>query len=1022
MLANVHGESTINPRFEVVRRAWNPLHKINLRPMKTYTKPRMRNPNVEDPRKRFKDHDLRVCTWNVRTLNSDGASIQLVNVLKEYRADITALQEIRWKGQGCKKFNHCDVYYSCHDNKRIFGCGFAVGERLRNLVMQFTPVNERLAAIRIRAKYFNISLICAHAPTEDKDDEAKESFYERLEEVYDQCPRYDVKIVLGDFNAKVGREGLFGPAVGKFSLHANTSDNGYRLIDFAVARNMVISSTRFQHLDIHKATWLSPDQNTANQIDHVLIDGRHSSSILDVRTIRGANMDSDHYLVAAKVRTRITSVKKSTSSTCRKFAIEKLQTTQTATDFANQVSNLLVENPPSSDDVNLQWKSISHCMRTAAEKVIGYFRPKRNSWYDQECEMATAAKTAAYKEMLHTVATRAVRERYRELRREEKRVFRRKKREAEKRELDGIEMNCSRNEARKFYERVKRQTGGSKTGAAACRDENGNLVTDIQGMLRRWRDHFNGLLNGSTVAEEVEPDIPITDDGVDIPPPDYDEVVKAVKRLKNNKAPGADGIPAELFKTGGEELLKRMHKLLCKIWSDERMPSDWNLSILCPIHKKGDSTVCANYRGISLLNISYKVLSSVLCERLKPIVNNLIGPYQCGFRPGKSTIDQIFTLRQILEKTLEKQIDTHHLFVDYKAAFDSTIRSHLYETMSNFGIAAKLIRLCRMTLRNTSCAVLIGKDLTTPFETKRGFRQGDSLSCDFFNLMMERIVRAADLRNSGTIFYKSFMLLAYADDIDIIGLNRRAVTAAFSALERESRRLGLVVNEDKTKYMLSTVKEAARIGSHVSVDAYNFEAVNEFVYLGTSITNTNNVSSEIKRRITLANRCYYGLNRQLSSRALSRRTKLSLYKTLILPVLLYGAEAWTMTAADEQSLGTFERKILRKIFGPICVDGEYARRMNHQLYELYDDVDLVRRVKIQRLRWLGHVVRMDEETPARKVFDSAPSGGQRRRGRPFIRWRDQVENNINAIGISNWRQKAVKRNVWRDILYEAKIG
>ena len=133
---------------------------------------------------------------------------------------------------------------------------------------------------------------------------------------------------------------------------------------------MVISSTRFQHLDIHKATWLSPDQGTKNQIDHVLIDGRHVSSILDVRTIRGANMDSDHYLVAAKVRTRITSVKKSVSSTCRKFAIEKLQTAQTAEAFANQVTTLLAENPPLSNEIDLKWYSISHCMRTAVFSLL----------------------------------------------------------------------------------------------------------------------------------------------------------------------------------------------------------------------------------------------------------------------------------------------------------------------------------------------------------------------------------------------------------------------------------------------------------------------------------------------------------------------------------------------------------------------------------------------------------------------------------------------------------------------------
>ena len=85
-----------------------------------------------------------------------------------------------------------------------------------------------------------------------------------------------------------------------------------------------------------------------------------------------------------------------------------------------------------------------------------------------------------------------------------------------------------------------------------------------------------------------------------------------------------------------------------------------------------------------------------------------------------------------------------------------------------------------------------------------------------------------------------------------------------------------------------------------------------------------------------------------------------------------------MLAADEKSLGTFERKILRKIFGPICGNAEYRRRMNHELYEQYDDVELARRVTNQRLRWLGHVVRMDGQAPARRVFKTNLSGGSRR--------------------------------------------
>ena len=118
-------------------------------------------------------------------------------------------------------------------------------------------------------------------------------------------------------------------------------------------------------------------------------------------------------------------------------------------------------------------------------------------------------------------------------------------------------------------------------------------------------------------------------------------------------------------------MVRCMYHLLCNIWSLENMPNDWSLSLLSPVLKKCDATICSNYRGISLLTIAYRNLSNVLCARLKPFVNKLIGSYQCGFRPGKSTIDQIFTLRQIFEKTRNKQINTFHLFVDFKSTFDT---------------------------------------------------------------------------------------------------------------------------------------------------------------------------------------------------------------------------------------------------------------------------------------------------------------------------------------------------------------
>ena len=135
----------------------------------------------------------------------------------------------------------------------------------------------------------------------------------------------------------------------------------------------------------------------------------------------------------------------------------------------------------------------------------------------------------------------------------------------------------------------------------------------------------------------------------------------------------------------------------------------------------------------------------------------------------------------------------------------------------------------------------------------------------------------------------------------------------------------------------------------------------------------------MKCRVTLANRCYFGLNKKLSSRNLSRATKLALHKALILPVLLYGAEAWTLSSIDAAALGEFERKVLLKIFCPLRVGDDYRIRTNRELYELFNDMDVAKRINKQRLRWLGHVVRMDEDAPPRGLFD-AVIGNHRRQG------------------------------------------
>ena len=169
----------------------------------------------------------------------------------------------------------------------MLGFGFVVKKIFKHLVMDFKAISTRIYTLRIKGKFFNYTIINVHAPTEVSTEEEKESFYDLLQKTYDESPSYDAKIIIGDMNAQVGKEEIYRPTIGSHSLHKNTNDNGYRLIQFGTLNNMVIGSTMFQHRNIHKPTWTAPDRSFENQIDRMVIDARHMSDLLDVISYRG---------------------------------------------------------------------------------------------------------------------------------------------------------------------------------------------------------------------------------------------------------------------------------------------------------------------------------------------------------------------------------------------------------------------------------------------------------------------------------------------------------------------------------------------------------------------------------------------------------------------------------------------------------------------------------------------------------------------------------------------------------------
>jgi hypothetical protein len=189
------------------------------------------------------------------------------------------------------------------------------------------------------------------------------------------------------------------------------------------------------------------------------------------------------------------------------------------------------------------------------------------------------------------------------------------------------------------------------------------------------------------------------------------EVEVAVGKLKRYKSSGVYQIPAELIQARGETLHSEIHKLIRLIWNKNELPHQWKESVLVPIHKKGDKTDCFNYRGVSLLSTSYKILSNILLSRLTWYADKIIGYHQCGLRRIKSTTDQIFYIRQILEKKCEYNGTVHQLFINFLKAYDSVRREVLYNILIEFGIPRKLAGLIQMCLNETCRTVRTGKSV-----------------------------------------------------------------------------------------------------------------------------------------------------------------------------------------------------------------------------------------------------------------------------------------------------------------------
>jgi hypothetical protein len=206
----------------------------------------------------------------------------------------------------------------------------------------------------------------------------------------------------------------------------------------------------------------------------------------------------------------------------------------------------------------------------------------------------------------------------------------------------------------------------------------------------------------------------------------------------------------------------------------------------------------------------------------------------------------------------------------------------------------------------------------------------------------------------------------------------------------------------------------------IEVGGQSYEAVNQFIYLGSQINSKNSIQEEIRLRIQAGNRSLFANKKLLKNKDLNAARKLQIYKTTVRPIVTYGCETRTMIVTEQNHLLVFERWVLRKIYeSTLDKNGTWRIKTNEELEHLIKKKNIVSFIKSQRLCWAAHVIRMDITITVKKLTEWEPCSS-RPVGRPRLRWLNQVEEDLQKMKVQNLREKCKDRSLWNKIVQQAK--